>query len=298
MSIKATIFNVSRSSVSDGPGLRTVIYFKGCNLACEWCHNPEGLSFKREISFIQKKCVDCGRCKTVCEKGCFTESGFDRSNCNLCEKCAKICPSNALEVIGKEYTPAELFNEVKKDYRYFVRGGGITISGGECLFYADFLAEFLKLCKSENINVIVESAFSLPKAQIEKVIGYVDNFYVDLKCMDTNTHFKYTGAYNEQILDNVITFSKKTNVTIRIPLIPSVNDDIINLQKTVLFAKNVGVKGVELLRYNPLGASKYERLGKSGKLFASSEQSSEQIKDLVSSLNAFIGEKDFVYCII
>lgn len=298
MSIKATIFNVSRCSVSDGPGIRTVVFFKGCNLNCEWCHNPEGLNFNSEISFTAKKCINCGRCKAVCKRGCFTENGFDRTNCITCKKCANECPSKALEVVGKTYTPIELYNEIIKDYHFFVHGGGVTLSGGECLCQSEFCCELLKLLKEKKINVIIESAFNVPQENVEKVIKYADTFYVDLKLVDSEKHKKYTGKNNKLILKNLERFCKETYVIVRVPLIPSVNDDIENLQQTVKLAKKFGAKGVELLKYNPLGVSKYDTLGKHGKTFSRESQTKEQIEKLVSTLNSFINENDYVYCII
>lgn len=295
MSIKATIFNVSRTSVSDGPGLRTVVYFKGCNLSCKWCHNPEGIDLKKEISFIPKKCINCGRCKQVCERGCFTDKGLDRTNCNGCFKCASVCPSKAIEVTGKEYTPLELYNEVIKDYHFFVRGGGVTLSGGECLLYSDFLVEFLKLLKEKGVHTLIESAFNVDEGSIEKVLPLTNKFYVDIKLMDSLKHKKYVGKGNELILKNVEKFASKSDITIRVPLIPLVNDDLKNLTETLLFCKKVGVKNVELLRFNPLGAEKYERFGKTADIFLDKEQSKEEMESLVKKLNSILGETSYVY---
>ena len=294
MSIKATVFNVARCSVNDGPGLRTVIYFKGCNLSCAWCHNPEGLSANREISFAKVKCIGCGRCAEVCSKA-HTADGYIRENCTLCGKCVEECTANALEMVGKEYDVESLLKEVKKDEAYFRRGGGVTLSGGECLLQHEFALLFLRACKNEGLNTLVESAFCVPEQIIESVLPYVDTFYVDCKHMDDDIHRKYTGASNRKILENISRFASKSAIVVRVPLIMGVNDGIDNLEKTVLFSKSVGARGVELLRFNPLGVSKYEKLGKKGESFGLETQEKSQIKSLVERLNAFVGEEKFVY---
>lgn len=295
MSLIATVFNISRASLHDGPGVRTVVYFKGCNLSCPWCHNPEGLSSKKEISFLKVKCIGCGKCMEVCPD-CHTPSGFDRTHCVVCGRCADVCTAKALEIVGKEYTVDALFEEIKKDEAYFRHGGGITVSGGECLLQADFVSEFLRACKDHNIHTLIESAFFVPSISIEKVLPYADEFYVDCKIFDNEKHVSYIGASNAQILKNIRLFATKTRMTLRIPLIPHINDDVENLCNTVEFAKEAGALRVELLRFNPLGLSKYETVGKEGRLFGKEAQEKAYVEKLVKELNEFAKDETFVYC--
>ncbi len=294
MSLTATVFNIARCSLHDGRGLRTVVYFKGCNLFCKWCHNPEGLSFVREISFSKAKCIGCGKCAEICPE-CHTENGFLRANCTLCGKCVRACTAKALEIVGEEYTPESLFAEVKKDEAYFRRGGGVTLSGGECLLQPDFVAEFLRICKENGIHTLIESAFCVSENAIEKTLPFTDEFYVDCKIFDSEKHRRYTGAGNEKILENIAKFAPKIALTVRVPLIPKVNDDLENLQKTAAFAKEAGAKGVELLRFNPLGVSKYESVGKTGVSFGGEPQMKKEMETLARSLNEYIGSEDFTY---
>ena len=296
MSLSATIFNVTRCSLNDGPGIRTVVYFKGCNLFCLWCHNPEGLSVKREISFVAKKCIGCGECAKICPT-CHTVNGFNRDLCTACGNCAEHCTAKALEIVGKKYTVKKLIDEVKKDKNYFKFNGGVTASGGECLLQADFVREFFSELKKDGIHTLIESAFYVPKRNIDKVKDVTDEFYVDLKIFNSAKHRLYTGKNNEIIKENINTYAQKIKITIRIPLIPNVNDDIENLKNTVKFAKETGAKGVELLRFNPLGVSKYKSIGRTGKSFGEKPQEKTEVDSLVMQLNNFIKEEKFVYCL-
>lgn len=294
MSLTATIFNIDRGSLHDGTGIRSVVYFKGCNLACAWCHNPEGLSPKIEITFAETKCIGCGKCREVCPT-CHTENGFLRTDCNRCGKCVEVCTAKALEFVGKEYTVESLFAEVKKDEAYFRRGGGVTLSGGECLLQTEFVVAFLERCKENGIHTLIESAFCVSDSSIERVLPYTDEFYVDCKLFDSEKHRAYTGVGNEKILENIRKFAPRTQLTVRVPLIPKVNDGLENLQKIVAFAKEVGAKGVELLRFNPLGVSKYASLGKTGEAFGNEPQTKDEVEMLVKTLNAYIGTESFVF---
>lgn len=295
MLLTASIFHISRCSLNDGPGIRTVVYFKGCNLSCRWCHNPEGQTSQPEILFAQAKCIGCGSCSDLCPT-CHTPTGFDRTLCTVCGKCADQCTAHALEIVGKPYTPNALFDEIIKDEAYYQNGGGVTISGGECLLQAGFVAEFLRICKNHDIHTLIESAFYVPQTSIEQVLPYTDAIYVDCKLFDAEKHRLYTGHCNKRILQNIRLFAPKTSMTVRIPMIPNVNDDMENLHQTVHFAKEAGAKRVELLRFNPLGASKYETIGKTAEIFGTETQEKSEMLMVTSALNAYIGAENFVYC--
>lgn len=148
MSLTALILNISRGSVHDGLGVRTVIYFKGCNMHCRWCHNPESISHKRELAYFPQKCIGCGKCIEKCPTVHIIDNGImklKRDLCNTCGECTKVCPSNALELIGNKKTADDVFEEILKDEHFFEEsGGGVTFSGGECLLQSDFVAEFFK----------------------------------------------------------------------------------------------------------------------------------------------------------
>ena len=301
MPLSATIFHVSRCSLHDGPGMRMVIYFKGCNLSCRWCHNPESHRFEKEIAFEPQKCVGCGRCAAVCPQcHILTENGvfFSRSGCVLCGKCTEVCAAKALTVVGREHTVEELRETILKDKAYYGQDGGVTLSGGECLLFPDFAAELLKDCKEHGIGTLVESAFCVPESNVENVFPFTDTFYVDLKLFDSEKHADYTGQPNDRILRNIRTYAKRhPSFIVRIPVIPTVNDDDENLKKSVAFARDCGVKKVELLKFNPLGVSKYQTIGRTATIFAEEAQTKEEMSRLVDNLNAFVGETDYVYSI-
>lgn len=302
MSLTATISNVSRGSLHDGPGVRTVIYFKGCALRCKWCHNPETFITAPEIVYAPVKCICCGNCISVCPS-CHTvvndKMRFSRENCQKCGKCVDVCPTGALSLCGEETMVEELFQTVVKDQHYYAAsGGGVTLSGGECLLQADFCAALLKKCKQQQIHTAIESALFVDYSSIEKVLPYVDFFYVDLKIADPSKHQKYTGQSNALILENIQKLSQtQIPITIRIPVIPGVNDNAEDMQSLgkIIASFSGGVQGVELLKYNPLASSKYSSIGKDYCNFGMEPQSDQEMSGLQKILQKAIQEKIPVY---
>ena len=190
----ATLFDIERNSFVDGPGIRTTVFFKGCNLKCAWCHNPESQSTKPQMMFYRDKCTGCGKCKEICPTP---------DNCILCGKCTFYCPVDARKVCGKEYTVDEVFSEIIKDKSYYENsGGGVTFSGGECMLQIDFLAEILKKCKENGIHTAVDTAGHIPFESFKKILPYTDLFLYDIKIFDTQKHKQYVGVGNELILEN------------------------------------------------------------------------------------------------
>lgn len=302
MSVNALITNISRGSLHDGPGVRTVVYFKGCSLNCKWCHNPETLNPQKQIIYIESKCIHCGNCITVCpehHKISGNNIMFLRDGCMVCGKCAEVCPSLALELCGKEKTVDEVFDEIKKDTHYYeASGGGVTFSGGECLLHTDFLIQLAKKCKANNIHTAVESAFYVSWENIKKALPYIDLFFVDLKIPNSEKHKKYTGQNNELIIDNITKLSKKhENIILRIPVIPGVNDsyDDIDGFAEIINSFGNGIKGVELLKYNFLAKSKYDLLGIEYAEFAKEAQSDNYMHMLSEDLQHRINNKCKVF---
>lgn len=244
--MKATIFDIERNSFVDGPGIRTTVFFKGCNLKCAWCHNPESQSFNKQIMFYKNKCTGCGRCRdlTVDDEKFF-------------------CFNDAKEICGKEYTVDEVFAEVVKDKVFYENsGGGVTFSGGECMLQIDFLCEILKMCKENGIHTAVDTAGHIPWDKFEKIMPYTDLFLYDIKSMDTEIHRKYTGVGNELILENLAKLLElKANIWVRVPVIPSNNDTEENFKEIkAFFDKNSYPEKFELLPYHSMGEHKYEAL--------------------------------------
>ncbi len=253
---KGIIFDIIRNSFVDGPGIRTSVFFKGCNLKCAWCHNPESQTFHKQMMFYKDKCTGCGKCKEVCH--------YNLQKCDFCGKCEIFCPNDARKICGKEMTVEDVFTEIIKDKSFYENsGGGVTFSGGECMLQVDFLVEILKKCKENGIHTAVDTAGHIPFESFEKVLPYTDLFLYDIKSMDTKTHEKYVGVGNELILENLAKLLKTdANIWARIPIIPTVNDTIEQMQKIkTFFEENGKPQKIELLPYHKMGEHKYNALG-------------------------------------
>lgn len=260
--MKATLFDIERNSFVDGPGIRTTVFFKGCNLKCAWCHNPESQSPRPQMLFYRDKCIACGKCAQICKSP---------DNCTLCGRCTLFCPADARKVCGKEYTADEILTEVLKDKAYYENSdGGITCSGGECMLQPDLLAELLKRCKEAGIHTAVDTAGHVPFSHFEKVLPYTDLFLYDIKHMDTAKHKEYVGVGNERILENLQKLMESAaTIWIRIPVIPGFNDSIEHMQQVKSFLDRSGkTEKVELLPYHAMGKSKYAALGQTTHRFS------------------------------
>jgi len=256
------IFDIQRSSYVDGPGVRTAVFFKGCNLKCRWCHNPESQHSDFEFMVFPNKCTKCGHCKEVCpEKG---------KTCTHCGRCALLCPNDALKLCGEEYTVEKLMDTILLDKPYYANSnGGVTLSGGECLLYPEFSMEVLKACKENGIHTAVDTAGNLPWASFERVLPYTDLFLYDIKCFSATLHKEGTGVSNELILDNLIRLSAETDkgIWVRVPLVPGFNDSDDELGKIGEFLRPLRLSKVEVLPYHKMGEHKYVSLGKDPESF-------------------------------
>lgn len=298
MSVKKLITNISRASLHDGPGVRTVVYLAGCSLRCRWCHNPETLSGENRLAFVGSKCIGCGRCISVCPEHHRLLDGrlrLIREGCTLCGRCTEVCPSKALEKAGKYMTSDEVFEEILKDEHYYkASGGGVTFSGGECLLCPEFVIEVAKKCHECGIHTAVESAFFVPFTNIEAVLPHIDLFFADLKIADYDKHREYTGQGNDRIIENIRRLSKrKVDMIIRIPVIPDVNDSEEDFSGFARILGSLGdaVRYVELLKYNNLAESKYDSIGKEYTGFSDEPQSDERMRELCDLLSQKCGLK-------
>ena len=255
--MKATVFDIERNSYVDGPGIRTTVFFKGCNLKCAWCHNPESQSPALQMMFYKNKCKGCGKCKEKCP------SSLEK--CELCGKCALYCPHDAREICGREYTLDEVVKEILKDKVFYESsGGGVTISGGEFMLQIDFLEAIHKECKAHGIHTAVDTAGHVPFDYFERIIPYTDLFLYDVKCFDSDTHKRYTGVGNSLILENLKKLlATDSKIWVRIPVIPGVNDTDAEMLKIQAFLNSVRMpENIELLPYHAMGEHKYAALGK------------------------------------
>ena len=294
--LSGVITDISRCSLHDGPGVRTVVYFKGCALRCKWCHNPETLTVEKDMMFLNTKCIKCGRCLEVCPQ-CHSvvddEVQIDRSSCKHCGKCVDSCPAGALQMVGREVTVEELMTELRKDRHYYeMSGGGVTLSGGECLLQSEFAAALLEKCKEEGIHTTIETALFVPWEKVERVLPCVDLVYADLKIAEGAKHKEYTGQSNERILSNLKNLSEAgKEVIVRIPLIPGVNDTSEELEKlgNVIKTLGGGVRAVEVLKYNYLAESKYQSIGLTWANFGKETQSDETLERIRQQLKEITG---------
>ncbi len=240
--MKATIFEIKRFAVHDGDGIRTTVFFKGCPLRCVWCHNPEGLSHSPQIAYYAHKCIGCGECQ---------REHFDVSD----------CLGEARILYGKEITLEELLPTVLEDREFYSNsGGGVTLSGGECLMQADFCAAFLELLKNEGINTAVDTCGFVKREALTKVLPYTDVFLYDLKAFDEDVHIRCTGASNQPILENLKYLDAcGKEIEIRIPYVPEYNSD--QMEKIAHFLSDLEhVTKIRVLPYHNFAKSKYEAL--------------------------------------
>ncbi len=264
MNINGMVSEIKRFAVHDGDGIRTTVFLKGCSLRCVWCHNPEGFIFSKQLAFFDEKCTGCGDCTEFC-KALGIKKGklqINTDKCKFCKKCEDACVNNSLKVYGKVYSPKELVDELLIDKEFFDNsGGGVTLSGGECLMQADFCAEVLKLLKQNGVNTAVDTCGCVPERSIAVVMPYTDKFLYDIKAMDEKVHIKCTGYSNKQIIEN-LNFLDLNNkyVEVRIPCVPDYNYN--QMTKIAKFLEKLTcIRKVKLLPYHNLAGSKYKALG-------------------------------------
>ena len=251
---KAFIFDIQRFSLHDGPGIRTTVFFKGCNVRCLWCHNPESQTPTPELMFYAHKCVGCSKCRAFCGKA-FTQ------DCLRCGKCAPVCAYGAREVSGRAESVEEILRVCLRDLRFYrTSGGGVTLSGGEPLLQGEAAAAVLRGCKAHDVHTAVETAGNVPWETFAAVLPLTDLFLYDIKGIDEALHQKNTGVGNRLILENARRLvSSGANVRFRMPYIPGFNSA--EAPAVAAFAKGLGCKP-ELMPYHNIGAGKYAALGR------------------------------------
>ena len=304
------LFDIKGFSVHDGPGIRTTLFFKGCPLRCPWCHSPESQAFDTELNWMENKCVGiekCGSCIEVCPNGAISPAAIspadknssnytsnnnkqikqlptvDRSKCDNCGACAKACTACALFMCGTDYTIEEIMGRIMRDMPFFNRsGGGITISGGECLCQPEFTLEILKRCKKKSIHTAVDTSGFAKWEVIEPIVPYADLFLYDIKGIDAKLHEQTVGAQNAIILRNARKIAAAGGkLHIRIPVIPGYSDSEQVFEDIAEFVFELGkaVEIIQILPYHKLGTAKWERLQKDKPIFEASPPTDELIQE-------------------
>ena len=261
------VFNVMHYALHDGPGIRTVVFFKGCPLACRWCHNPESQGSHPELMITAERCTGCGDCLTACPTGAAVlVDGVPGATevCTACGQCVDACLVGARTIAGRIMTVAEVMSELMRDRVFFEEsGGGVTFSGGEPFMQSAFLKSLLEACREQGISTAVETCGMTDQGELLGMADKVDLFLYDVKLMDTARHGGATGVGNETILANrAALVSAHAHVIIRFPVIPGVNDDSENVSLMVAMMNRLGLRGIDLLPYHRIGTDKYRRLGR------------------------------------
>lgn len=286
---KAFIFNVQKYNMYDGPGVRTLVFFKGCPLRCKWCSNPEGLEKKYQVMFKRNSCIDCGACVSVCPAGIHSISKELKHEVNQsidcvgCRKCEDVCPESALSIVGQIKTVSELMEIIEEDKMFYdTSGGGVTLGGGEVTMQSEFAANLLMVCKQEGINTAIETCGYAKLESMLQVAEFTDLFLFDLKHIDPERHYQLTGVRNERILENLKELlHRRYNVKVRMPLLKGINDNQDEIERVIAFLmpfrdyKNF--KGIDLLPYHKLGVNKYTQLGMDYPIDGDPSLSSEEL---------------------
>lgn len=265
----AMVTNIQGYSIHDGPGIRTIVFLKGCSLECQWCCNPECISPHPEVGFIKALCTKCGKCAGVCpEEALICEADqlprIDRKRCSGCGACSSVCSYKAIVLYGKQMNADEVFDAVNRDKMFYqASGGGVTASGGEALLQPQFVCDLFEKCRRADIHTCLETSGYAAESALRQVLPYTDYILYDLKHLNSDKHRQYIGKPNDLILANAKTVAASGVETLfRMPLIPSINDSLQNIRETAAFLKGLGEKArrIELMPYHHLGGSKYRAL--------------------------------------
>lgn len=262
------IFDIRRFALEDGPGIRTVIFFKGCPLSCSWCQNPESISESEELLYYPDRCISCGECETCCPNDAvhpLAPVPINRDRCVACGECVKQCPANALRIAGKHYGIGELAELAIRDRHYYATsGGGITLSGGEPTRHLDFVTELARELKRHRLHLAIQTSgyFDL-SAFASRLLPYLDTIYYDIKLIDPAQHKMHTGVDNDVILRNLGELARYAGgrIFVRVPLVPGITDQPGNLDGIRGYLAGIGIRTFEKLRFNPGGEHKRVQLG-------------------------------------
>ncbi len=287
------VFDIKRFAIHDGPGIRTTVFLKGCELSCPWCHNPESRDREPEISFITNRCIGCGYCVTICPEGCHAvgKDGhtYQRDHCRRCGLCAKDCPSHALEIVGQKMSVATVMTEVMKDMPFYTTSeGGMTISGGEPMDQFEFTRALLALGKSNGLHTCLDTNGHAPLARHREIATFVDIFLYDIKETDPALYKEHVGGNLTTALENLQGLDETGAMTVlRCPVIPGWNDRDDHFERIGKLASGLAnVIEINVQPYHPLGESKANRLGSESGIANLGFPADEAISDWVKRIQS------------
>jgi len=296
---RGIVYNTTKYMLEDGPGIRTVVFLKGCPLRCLWCSSPLCQTTEPSLVYLKYKCISCGACLPACPNQSLFEDeegkiGRNFEKCTNCGICAKACPVGAREMRGSTLTVEEVLEKVEKDRIFYRRGsGGVTLSGGEILMQAEFATNILKRCWDKLIHTAIETCAFGAWEDLRSVLTYTNLAFIDIKHSDPLTHKKLTGHSNRQIQENIrkaaaYCLELKRHLILRFAVVPGMNDSRENLRDIAQFLKGLpGGWELNLLPYHKYGISKYDWLGKEYKLLDVEPPSREQLLEMVQYFESF-----------
>jgi pyruvate formate lyase activating enzyme len=290
--VRGTVVRVERLAVHDGPGIRTVVFLKGCPLHCDWCSSPETQLQEPELFFDSRRCVRCGACVSACPVGAVSRTNgggieIDRQVCEGCGHCVAVCMSGARRIVGRTFTVDDMLHEIEKDEVFYYRsGGGVTVSGGEPMAQPEFTGAILQACAQRGIHTALETSAYGSWDQLARLVDSLDLIYVDIKHMDDAIHRRVTGVGNCLVLENLRKLMQNCNrpaVIVRVPVIPGINDAEQNLQRTADFVRELGsIERLELLPFHRYGLHSYKATGRICGLAAVPAPSDDRMQQLAT----------------